>query len=132
MKSIFIIILALSFSAPSSAQLINPSNSLNAALNTTSAILQSFKKDSIPKDSLVGACEFNGGTCNGAEIALFKNDVKTFSATLTSSAEFKIPRLERNESYKFVLTWKKHRLIETRIVEAGELISIKVSKPSPR
>lgn len=74
------------------AQFINPDNTLNAALNTASALLQSFKKDSIPKDSLAGVCEFNGGTCNGSEVALFENEKKVFSATITSSTEFKISR----------------------------------------
>lgn len=128
MKLILIIVLVLFSLVSANAQFINPDNPLNAGLNTTSALLQSFKKDSIPKDSLVGACEFNGGTCNGAEISLFKDDVKVFSATLTSSTEFQIPRLKQNVSYKFVLTWHKHNLIQARTVKAGEFINIKVSK----
>jgi hypothetical protein len=123
----FFILILLSKS--SFAQFINPSNPLNAALNTSSAILQSFKKDSIPKDSLMGVCEFNGGTCNGAEVELFESDKKVFSATITSSAEFKIPRLKKDVSYKFIITWKKHNLIEARTVNAGEFVSINVSRP---
>jgi hypothetical protein len=82
---------------------INPDNPVNAASNTASAVLQSFKKDTIAKDAVFGICEFNGGTCNGAEISLFNNNIKIFSATLTSSAGFQIPRLKQNESYKFFL-----------------------------
>jgi hypothetical protein len=128
MNLVVTIFVCLSFSVSARAQFINTDNPLNAALNTTSAILQTFKKDSIPKDSLAGACEINNGTCNGAEIVLFDQDQKIFTATLTSSAEFQIPRLKRNVSYKFVLNWKKHNISEVRTVEAGQFVSIKISQ----
>jgi hypothetical protein len=127
MKNKLLVILVLLFASSTKAQFINTNNPVNAALNTASAVLQSARKDNVPKDSVSGSCEVNGGTCNGAKIELFLNDKRVHSSNLTSGAEFRITRLNPKESYKFVLTWKRHQLVETRQVFAGEYISIKVT-----
>lgn len=119
-------ILVLCVSGLTSAQLIQPYNVPTAILQTTSAVLQSFKKDNIPVDSILGICDFSGSSCNGAKIILSRGNKQIFNATLTSRGEFHIPNLKRNESYEFILSWPKHKLVEKRIVQLEEFIKIKV------
>ncbi len=119
-------IIALSVSGLTCAQLTQPYNVPTAILQTTSAVLQSFKKDNVPVDSISGICDFSGSNCNGAKIVLNKGSEQIFNGTLTSRGEFHIPNLKRNESYEFILSWPKHKLIEKRIVLAGEFINIKL------
>jgi hypothetical protein len=107
----------------------NGSNPHNAALNTAMGVLvQTLKTENVPKDSISGSCEYNEGSCNGAEISLFYKDQQIYSSTLTNLGQFKIPKLKRLESYKFVITWAKHQLIQTRQVTPGEFVRISLKK----
>ena len=63
-----------------------------------------------------------GGSCNGAEISLFYKDQNVYSSTLTSLEHFKIPKLKKLESYKFVITWAKYQLTQTRQVIPGDFV----------
>ena len=107
----------------------NGSNPHNAALNTAVGVLvQTLKTENVPKDSISGSCEYNGGSCNGAEISLFYKDQNVYSSTLTSLEHFKIPKLKKLESYKFVITWAKHQLTQTRQVIPGDFVQISLKK----
>lgn len=98
----------------------------NAAVNTAVAIFSSKNKSDISNDSISGMCTFNGGTCNGAEIALSLKGQRIFTTTLTSMGTFKIPNLKANQIYILELTWAKKNLTKTKSVEAGEYIEIKL------
>jgi hypothetical protein len=101
-------------------------NITNAAIHSASAIFSSFKESNIPNDSISGMCSFNGGTCNGAEIALSIKGKRIFTTTLTSMGIFKISNLKANEIYILELTWAKKNLSKTKLVEAGEYVEIKL------
>lgn len=117
----------LSFSLSSKAQMINPSNTTNAAANTVVAALSSFSRNDVSSDTISGACTFKDGSCNGAEISLYKNDQRVFVTTLTSLNGFKIPNLKKKESYILKLSWSKHNLIQTKKVETGEFVDIRLN-----
>lgn len=107
----------------------NRSNAQNAALNTAIGVLvNTFKSENIPKDSISGSCEYNEGSCNGAEVSLYLKDKLVYSSTLTNLGEFKIYNLKRFESYKFIITWVKHKLSQTREVTPGDYIQISIKK----
>jgi hypothetical protein len=107
----------------------NGSNATNAAVNlATGLLIGSIKIEKSSKNSITGTCAYNGGSCNGAEISLFYKDKQIYSSTLTSIERFEIPNLKRLETYKFVITWRKHQLTETRQVTTGEFVQITFKK----
>ncbi|MBA2404058.1 MAG: hypothetical protein H0V66_04740 [Bdellovibrionales bacterium] len=131
MKKLFFTLICLSllsFESQAQAQFGNYDNVPNAALNTTTALIRTFTKENIPKDSVSGMCEFSGSNCNGAEITLFKGNQRIYVGTLTSRGEFKIPGLKKSETYQFILNWPKHGLSQNRTVETGEFIDIKLTQ----
>jgi hypothetical protein len=76
-----------------------------------------------------GSCEFDSGSCNGAEVNIYEDTKQIFTSTLISNGYFQTPSLSKNKSYKLVLTWPKYSFNETRNVLAGEFIVIKLNKP---
>jgi hypothetical protein len=107
----------------------NGDNPHNAALNAAMGVLvQTLKTENVPKDSISGSCEYNGGSCNGAEISLFYKNQQIYSSTLTNLGQFKIPKLKKLESYKFVISWPKHQLTQTHQVTPGDFVQISFKK----
>ncbi len=96
----------------------------NAVTHAGVALFSSFKKSNVTKDSISGICTFNGATCNGAEIALYKEKDRIYQTTLTSMGTFKIPNLKSSESYLLELTWVSKNLSKKKSVEAGEYVEI--------
>lgn len=86
-------------------------------------------QSSINPNIISGNCEFEIGSCNGAEINIFEDTKQIFSSTLTSNGYFQTPHLPKNKNYKLVLTWSKYGFNEIRNVKTGENIVIKLAKP---
>ena len=53
----------------------------NAVLGVASAAIFSIKKPSVSVDSVSGVCFYRGGSCNGAEIILLKNEEREIFRT---------------------------------------------------
>lgn len=97
---------------------------VDAVTSSIAAALSSFRRSDIPNDSISGSCSFNGGSCNGAEVALYLNNQQVYATTLTSLGAFKIPNLKVKQSYVLKLTMKRHGLSETKNVNTGEFVEI--------
>ena len=139
MKKMILLLFLISLPLASNAQSVSSKNDTgklilgdqnnipNGAIQAGVAIFSSFKKSKTSNDSISGMCTFNAGTCNGAEIALYRKSQRIYLTTLTSMGKFKIPNLKDNESYILELTWASKNLTKTKSVEAGEYVEIKLS-----
>ena len=128
MSSFLIVLTALSLTLSASAQFGNPSNTPNAISNVVNALIVSSKRESIPKDSISGRCEFKGSSCNGATLTLKNGEEVKYSMTLTATDEFKIPNLKMNHSYSLELSWPKHGLNKMVKVSSGDFVLIQLDR----
>jgi hypothetical protein len=87
------------------------------------------KPGSIDPNVISGNCEFESGSCNGAEVHIYEGEKAVFSSTLLSNGYFKTPILPKNKIFKLVLSWKKYKFNEIRDVKTGESIVIKLARP---
>lgn len=123
----FIICSASSW-AQQSANTSNLGNLGNAVANTIVASLYTTKKDNGLSDVFSGICTFNGSSCNGAQVTLFLDNNQIYNTVLTGTGKFAIPKLKPHQSYVLKLSWPKYKVDETRTVEAGQFITINLSK----
>lgn len=123
----FVIIACSLFSQLSVAQLPTPNNVPNAVANAMVAALHVKKSSNVPKDSVSVLCTYRGGSCNGAQLTLTKNDTIVFEGTLTSIDALRIPNLKTNEVYNLKMSWAKHQLTESKEVATGEFVTISFS-----
>ncbi len=76
-----------------------------------------------------GSCEFEGGSCNGAEVSIFDGAASVFTATLLSNGAFQTRTLPRGRSLRLVLSWPRHGFTETRNVNVGDHVAFRLVKP---
>lgn len=124
---LFLPLSCLLLSQLSMAQLPNPSNVPNAVANAMVAALHVTKSNKVPKDSVSVLCSYKGGSCNGAQLTLSKDNAVVFEGTLTSIDALRIPNLKTNEVYNLKMTWAKHQLTESKEVATGEFVTISFS-----